>query len=330
MKIRLTCIAIVYMVCNIALFGCSSVSDNNQLVEQRLTVERSSEVMLSAARLKRDTYASEVMQTDRDYFVYLPKGYESTPNKTWPLLMFLHGNGERGNAKEGLDFVLMQGPLYEAWVQKKDLPFIIISPQLPMFGFDKKGIDYITSRSKDNIPQRLLTGVPPRSAPFNTEDPLIRKPSLTDMSKVAPLLPDGWERIEGDLITILDSVAKKYRVNPKQQYLSGLSYGGFGTWFMASKYPERFAAIAPVVGWGHPSLMPPIAQHKLPVWQFAGGRDTSVNIKYFYAGLDALEQLGHDNIRFTVHEDKGHDAWTRVYASDDLYQWLLSFQLSQP
>ncbi len=230
MNCRLVCISFTYLFFTSVLSGCASVSGSHQVLEQSSAVAFS-----SAALLKRDTYASKTMQTDRDYFVYLPKGYESTPNKTWPLLMFLHGNGERGNAKEGLDFVLMQGPLYEAWIQKKDLPFIIVSPQLPMFGFDKKGIDYITYRSKDNIPQRLLRGVPPRPMPFNTEDPLIRKPSLTDMSKVAPLLPDGWERIEGDLITILDSVAKKYRVNPKQQYLSGLSYGGFGTWLMDSK-----------------------------------------------------------------------------------------------
>jgi predicted peptidase len=92
---------------------------------------------------------------------------------------------------------------------------------------------------------------------------------------------------------------------------------------MASKHTERFAAIAPVVGWGHPSLMKPIAKHQLPVWQFAGGRDSAVNIKYFYAGLTQLEHLGHNNVRFTVHEDKAHDAWTRVYAGDDLYNWFL-------
>lgn len=71
---------------------------------------------------------------------------------SWPILMFLHGNGERGNGKDELDYVLMHGPLYEAWIQKKDLPFIIVSPQLPMFDFDNKGIDYITNRSKKIYP----------------------------------------------------------------------------------------------------------------------------------------------------------------------------------
>ena len=302
------------------LIGCTSnvkQADNNTATVQQ-----------SQAQLLRKGYQSSVEQSDREYFVYLPKGYHSEPGKKWPVMLFLHGNGERGNGQDELDFVLMQGPLHEAWIQKKDLPFVIISPQLHMFGFDKKGISYIDNRSKDNIPKRLDQGVPKRSAAFETNTDIQRIASLKHMGDVTALLPQGWELLENDLIAMLDNVQKKYRVNLGKTYLSGLSYGGFGTWYMASKHPERFAAIAPVVGWGHPSLMAPIAKHKLPVWQFAGGRDSAVNIQYFYAGLDKLEKLGHNNVRFTVHEDKGHDAWTRVYSGDDLYQWLLSHQLN--
>jgi predicted peptidase len=92
---------------------------------------------------------------------------------------------------------------------------------------------------------------------------------------------------------------------------------------MASKHPQLFSAIIPVVGWGHPDLMKPIAQHRIPVWAFAGGRDQVVQLQFFYAGLNKLESLGHDNVRFTVHEDMSHDAWTRVYASTDIYEWML-------
>ena len=290
---------------------------------QKVAVQQSQE------QLFRASYQSSVDQSEREYFVYLPRGYHDKPDKKWPVMLFLHGNGERGNGQDELDFVLMQGPLYEAWVQKKDLPFIIISPQLHMFGFDKKGITYIDNLSKDNIPKRLVQGLTKRRAAFQTNADIQRVASLTDMSEVAPLLPQGWELLETDLIAMLDNVQAKYRVNVNKTYLSGLSYGGFGTWYMASKYPERFAAIAPVVGWGHPSLMAPIAEHQLPVWQFAGGRDSAVNIKYFYAGLDILETLGHNDVRFTVHEDKGHDAWTRVYSGDDLYQWLLSYEINK-
>jgi len=302
------------------LIGCTS--NVKQVDNNTATVQQSQEQLL------RQGYQSSVDQSDREYFVYLPKGYHSELGKKWPVMLFLHGNGERGNGQGELDFVLMQGPLHEAWIQKKDLPFVIISPQLHMFGFDKKGISYIDNRSKDNIPKRLDQGVPKRSAAFETNTDIQRIASLKDMGDVTALLPQGWELLETDLITMLDNVQHNYRVNFDKTYLSGLSYGGFGTWYMASKYPQRFAAIAPVVGWGHPSLMAPIAKHKLPVWQFAGGRDSAVNIQYFYAGLNKLEKLGHNNVRFTVHEDKGHDAWTRVYSGDDLYHWLLSHEIN--
>lgn len=203
-----------------AIFACStikvtSVADNN-----------------ADEQLLREHYVSSINNTAREYFVYLPKDYGVDPNKKWPTLLFLHGNGERGNGQDELDFVLTHGPLYEAWVQKKDLPFIIIAPQLPMFGWDKKGIGYIDNRSKENIPQRLNTGVPPRPKGFRSAAKIKRNTSLSDMSEIAPLLPQGWDMIESDLINILDDVEAKYVTDKARRYLSGLSYGGFGTWYL--------------------------------------------------------------------------------------------------
>ncbi len=136
--------------------------------------------------------------------------------------------------------------------------------------------------------------------------------------------PGGWQDCEKDILTIIEYVLSNYQVDKAKVYLTGLSYGGFGTWFIASKYPDIFAAINPIVGWGHPDLMGPIAQHQLPVWAFSGGRDTSVETKYFFAGLNRLEQLGHTSVQFTIHEDMGHDVWKRVYAGEDIYLWFLS------
>ncbi|MDT0604380.1 alpha/beta hydrolase [Thalassotalea castellviae] len=292
--------------------------------------------LLSACALKRESpsqeqlirksYISQLNNQERDYFLYLPKGYFSEPDKKWPVMMFLHGNGERGNGKDELDFVLKHGPVYQAWIQKQDLPFIIISPQLHMFDFDQRGIGYIDNRKYSDIPQRQTQGTPP-SVESRPQNPIIRTPSLQDMSEISPLLPLGWDKVELDLINILSEVSTNYNVNKNKTYLTGLSYGGFGTWFMASQYPNKFAAIAPVVGWGHPDLMQAIAAEQLPIWQFAGGHDNAVEIQYFYAGIEKLRELGHNEVRFTVHEDMGHDAWKRVYASSDFYEWLLSHSL---
>ena len=274
-----------------------------------------------SAQLIRDNYVSSLDSKDRNYFVYLPAGYAEDTTQKWPVLFFLHGNGERGDGKKELDFVLKHGPLYEAWIQKRELPFIIVAPQLHMLGMDK--IPYIADRKFSDIPKRLKKGVPERPERFDTPESMRAGKNISDLSDVAPLLPMGWEQVEQDLLHIIEQVQSDYRTDEKRLYLTGMSYGGFGTWYIASRHPELFAAAVPVVGWGHPSLMAPIAKSKLPVWAFAGGRDSAVNKAFFYAGLNQLESYKNSEVRFTVHEDMGHDTWTRVYASADLYEWIL-------
>ena len=296
-------IAICFTLCVTTLFGCTNPPSQPELL--------------------RESYTSEIAGEERDYFVYLPQGYHSNPERSWPILMFLHGNGERGNGKDELGFSMIHGPLMEAWIQKKNLPFIIINPQLHTFGLDTVGIDYLTNRDLNNIPQRLEEGVPKREPDFPTPDKIEAESHVTNFDDAPSYLEFGWNRVEHDLLGMLDTVLEKYHSDPSRIYLSGLSYGGFGTWYMGSTFPDRFAAINPVVGWGHPHLMPPIAKAKLPVWVFAGGRDNAVEKKYFFEGLNVLEELGHEEVLFTIHEDMNHDIWKRVYAGDDVYTWLL-------
>lgn len=62
-----------------------------------------------------------------DYLLYLPPGYDPEGEQRWPLLVFLHGAGERG---ADLDLVKKHGPPKQAEAGE-DLPFIVISPQCP-------------------------------------------------------------------------------------------------------------------------------------------------------------------------------------------------------
>lgn len=274
--------------------------------------------------LSRISYASKATRQERDVFVYLPRGYASSAER-WPVLLFLHGNGERGDGKADLDFLLKNGPLYEAWIQKRDLPFIIVAPQLPMYGRDEHA-EYLRNRSRAEIPQRLAAGTPPPPANHPTAGPMLGALSDAELPHGGYGPPMGWPELERDLIDILDHVLDNYQADPARQYLSGLSYGGFGTWYMASKYPERFAALLPVVGYAHPELIAPIAKAKIPIWCFAGGRDQAVPVKYFYPALNLLEELGHRGFRFTIEADMGHDVWARVYAGRDVYDWLLQYR----
>jgi predicted peptidase len=63
-----------------------------------------------------------------NYLIYLPKDYAKDKQKKWPVLVFLHGSGERGS---DLNKVKFHGPPKIVETEKKDLPFIIVSPQCP-------------------------------------------------------------------------------------------------------------------------------------------------------------------------------------------------------
>lgn len=77
---------------------------------------------------KRQTEASFEIEQKRSlrYLLALPEGYEESEAK-WPLVVFLHGAGERG---DNLDLVKIHGPPMFA-AQGKKLPFILVSPQCP-------------------------------------------------------------------------------------------------------------------------------------------------------------------------------------------------------
>ena len=273
----------------------------------------------SEAQLLRVSYRSAKMNAERDYFVYLPHGFQQQDK--WPVMLFLHGNGERGDGKGELDYVLKHGPLFEAWAQKKDLPFVIISPQLPMY--DQGDVEYIKNRTPADIPRRLASGINPYPPHYSGKDALEGQLSVMP-DRDFKTDPRGWNTIEDELMAMIDRTLATCKGDPKRVYLTGLSYGGFGTWDLASKHPEKFAAIVPVVGYGTPDMAQPIAAAKLPLWCFAGGRDSTVKARYFYPLLNELEKLGHPDVRFTIEADMGHDTWIRVYASQDLYTWLLS------
>jgi predicted peptidase len=61
------------------------------------------------------------------YLLFLPSDYGKDPEKKWPVILFLHGSGERG---DNLDLVKLHGPP-KIVEQKKDFPFVVISPQCP-------------------------------------------------------------------------------------------------------------------------------------------------------------------------------------------------------
>jgi predicted peptidase len=97
------------------------------------------------------------------YFLFLPQGHGSAEKKDakWPLMLFLHGAGERGD--DNLDLVKKHGPP-KLVDEKKDFPFITLSPQCPTGKFWNprqmaKLVDHVANTYSAD-PQRLyVTGL---------------------------------------------------------------------------------------------------------------------------------------------------------------------------
>jgi predicted peptidase len=62
-----------------------------------------------------------------NYLLFLPQGYEAKAGKRWPLILFLHGAGERGT---NIWKVATHGPPKQV-ATMRDFPFIVVSPQCP-------------------------------------------------------------------------------------------------------------------------------------------------------------------------------------------------------
>ena len=201
------------------------------------------------------------------YLFYLPKDYNAKSRKRWPLMLFLHGAGERGT---NVQRVAIHGPM-SLVKQGTNFPFII----------------------------------------------------------VAPLCAQNERWSSEILLAFLDKVLAKYFVDANRIYLTGLSMGGYGTWSLGIRYPEKFAAIVPICGGGEAIDVIIASREKmaslktLPVWAFHGAKDTTVPVAESQRMVDVLKSKGCKEVKLTVYPEATHNSWTETYNNPELYEWLL-------
>ncbi len=150
---------------------------------------------------------------------------------------------------------------------------------------------------------------------------------------VSPQCREGqwWWPQTHILSAFVDKIEAEYAVDSKRIYVTGLSMGGYGAWALAYKYPERFAAVAPIAG-GHydgTNLLPAdiCRLRDVPIWAFHGAKDALVLPDESERVVNALKACGGD-VRFTLYPEAAHtQSWELAYDDPELYQWLLEHQL---
>ncbi len=182
-------------------------------------------------------------------------------DKKLPLIIQLHGAGERGEGGDELYLVDVHG--FTEVVKDKEYECRIIMPQCP----------------KDTF----------------------------------------WAARVESILEFIEQLKVEFNVDEDKIYLTGMSMGGFGTWFTAMAKPELFAAIAPVCGGGMPWNAGVLT---MPIWAFHGALDDVVTPRHSDEMVEKLEALGAD-VTYSRVEGVYHAVWDVAY-TEELLNWLLS------
>ena len=166
-----------------------------------------------------------------------------------------------------------------------------------------------------------------------------RFPAIVVMPQCRPDASWDAPAMEAQIMAALDASAREFNGDPQRTYLTGFSMGGYGTWLIAARHPERFAALVVVCGgiqWPTPARItreePYMAVAskvaRIPVWVFHGSADRNVFVTESREMVKLLRGL-HADVRYTEYEGVGHESWDRAYLEPELPVWLFSKRLRE-
>ncbi len=144
---------------------------------------------------------------------------------------------------------------------------------------------------------------------------------------LAPLCKRGtWN----EWMTLLVRLVEKYReipyIDKTRIHLTGYSMGGYGTWALATLYPNWFASAMPICGGGIGGFAMNLVN--LPIRTFHGLRDQVVDpIESLQMAKAVNLQGGHAEL--ILFPELGHNCFNTVYSDEANYDWLLSFTAPQ-
>jgi poly(3-hydroxybutyrate) depolymerase len=103
---------------------------------------------------------------------------------------------------------------------------------------------------------------------------------------------------EKDVMQVLARVRAQYRIDPARIYLMVHSMGAIGTWFLAAKYPEIWAALGPIAGTGSPQSME--RMRHIPQFIVHGDADPTVSVAGSRNMVAAMQKLAVDHVYIEV------------------------------
>ena len=156
------------------------------------------------------------------------------------------------------------------------------------------------------------------------------------------------------LMQAIDEIIATKAVDPTRVYLTGLSMGGFGAFDLAVRRPELFAAVVPICGGGDPATAASIA--RIPFFIVHGTDDTVVPVENSRRMREAIAAAAAErasaerekargsadaprpmpkrapNPMYREYDKVGHDSWTPAYrfGDDGVLDWMFAQRRISP
>lgn len=219
------------------------------------------------------------------YRFFQPK--EIDPAKKYPLVLTLHGAGERGSDNERQ--ITYHG-MATTWVDpmtQEEHPSFVVAPQCP------------------------------------------EKNKWVDISWGSETINQDTVQLSNELdavIHLVDKIIAEYPIDENRIYVTGLSMGGFGTWDLITRFPDKFAAAIPMSGAGDPTKAGKIKH--MPIWVCHGALDRTVPVEGSRNMVNALRELGSE-VLYTELPDKYHNIWKPLYENKQIIDWLFEQRLKK-
>jgi predicted esterase len=245
-----------------------------------------------------------------NYRLLIPDGYNPSFAEGYPLVMVLHGYGERANCEK--DVCYFGDRDYSPVINDPPAP---TDPELPLLNNDHNllhgGKQHLAAMQK-------AAGKMPNDASLD--------PRAFPGFVLFPQNLNGWDNFTSqDAIRILRLIIKKYNVNPDRVYIEGISNGGQGMFECLKRAPWMFAAAigmsATNDGFINLQGVAPSIAH-IPLWLFQGGQDVTVYPFQTERNIHGFRSAGAV-VRYTLYPELGHGTWNKAFAEPDFFPFLL-------
>ena len=205
--------------------------------------------------------------------------------KKYPLVLFMHGAGERGDDNESQ--LKHGGQMFLNPVTLEEHPAYVIFPQCPSKAF-------------------------------------WARPSFPNSHRKGPKTPANGNEMSPVLKAVkelLDEYLAQPNVDPTRVYIMGLSMGGMATYDMVCRFPEIFAAAVPICGAVGPGRLGAAKNVKFRIYH--GDADPTVPVESSRMAYRELKAAGAD-VEYIEYPGCAHASWTPAFNEPDFLDWIFA------